>query len=50
LAENAQESIFVHIPKKNMGDNPLRQKKLAVPLFFKVLRLYNTDGADEKSG
>jgi hypothetical protein len=39
LAENAQEFIFVHIPKKNMGDNPLRQKKLAVPLFFKVLRL-----------
>ena len=26
LAENAQEFIFVHIPKTNMGDNPLRQK------------------------
>jgi hypothetical protein len=25
LAKNAQEFIFVHIPKKNMGDNPLRQ-------------------------
>ena len=41
LAENAQELIFVHIPKRNTGDNPHRKKKLAVPLFFQVLRLCN---------
>jgi hypothetical protein len=29
LAENAQEFIFVHIPKKNMGDNPLQPKNIA---------------------
>jgi hypothetical protein len=34
LAENAQEFIFVHIPKKNMGDNPLRQKKIGRATFF----------------
>jgi hypothetical protein len=34
LAENAQEFIFVHIPNKNTGDNPLRQKKFGRTTFF----------------
>jgi hypothetical protein len=34
LAENAQEFIFMHIPNKNMGDNPLRQKKIGRTTFF----------------
>jgi hypothetical protein len=34
LAENAQEFIFVHIPKTNMGDNPLRTKKIGRTTFF----------------
>jgi hypothetical protein len=34
LAENAQEFIFVHIPKKNMGDNPLRPKNIGRTTFF----------------
>jgi hypothetical protein len=34
LAENAQEFIFVHIPNKNTGDNPLRQKKIGRTTFF----------------
>ena len=34
LAENAQELIFVHIPKKNAGDKPLRKKKIGRTTFF----------------
>jgi hypothetical protein len=34
LAENAQEFIFVHIPNKNTGDNPFRQKKIGRTTFF----------------
>jgi hypothetical protein len=34
LAENAQEFIFVHIPKTNMGDNPLRPKQIGRTTFF----------------
>jgi hypothetical protein len=34
LAENAQEFIFVHIPNKNTGDNPLRQKQIGRTTFF----------------
>jgi hypothetical protein len=35
LAENAQELIFVHIPKKNTGDNPLSlRKKIGRTTFF----------------
>jgi hypothetical protein len=35
LAENAQEFIFVqHIPNKNTGDNPLRQKKIGRTTFL----------------
>ena len=34
LAENAQEFIFVHIPKTNMGDNPLRQKNWPYHFFL----------------
>jgi hypothetical protein len=33
LAENAQEFIFVHIPNKNTGDNPLRQKQIGRTSF-----------------
>jgi hypothetical protein len=35
LAENAQEFIFVYIPKKNTGNNPLRQKKIGRTTFLK---------------
>jgi hypothetical protein len=41
LAENAQEFIFVHIPKKNMGDNPLRQKKNGRITFFPKYYAYD---------
>jgi hypothetical protein len=34
LAENAQEFIFVHIPKNIWEITPSNKKKLAVPLFF----------------
>jgi hypothetical protein len=34
LAENAQELIFVHIPKKNTGDNLLRKKKIGRTTIF----------------
>ena len=34
MAENAQEFIFVSIPKKNTGNNPLRQKKIGRTTFF----------------
>jgi hypothetical protein len=51
LAENAQEFIFVHIPNKNTGDNPLRQKKIgrttsflgATPMLCGYLLEYSSD-------
>jgi hypothetical protein len=34
LAENAQELIFVHIPKNYTGDNPLRKKNWPYHFFL----------------